>query len=110
MTGEMIRALRGHISDPDVVQAGHRLNPPLRRYLRDWRRRDPAEVALFVESAARPALPAPQALYDRLSPEEQAAIVAGYLAGQCKSHLAKQFGVSRQGITTLLRRHGISES
>lgn len=92
-----------------MVQAGQRLNPSLRRYLRDWRRRDPAEVALQVGLAATPELPAPQALYDRLPIAVQAAIVAGFLAGTSKGELAKTFGVSRSGVATLLRKHGVIE-
>ena len=102
-------ALRGHTSPEGVVQAGQRLNPSLRRYLREWRRRDPAEAALQAGRVATPELPTPQALYDRLPLRVQAAIVAGFLAGESKTELAKTFSVSRSGIATLLRRHGVIE-
>ena len=92
-----------------MVQAGQRLNPSLRRYLRDWRRRDPAEVALQAGLAATPELPTPQALYDRLPHEAQVATVAGFLAGKSKNELAKTFGVSKSGIATLLRKHCVIE-
>ena len=87
-----------------MVQAGQRLNPALRRYLRDWRLRDPD-------------LPLPQptvtqgrsrsyAMADRLTEDQIQALVESYLAGTHADTLAERYGISLSSVRRLLRQHG----
>jgi DNA-directed RNA polymerase specialized sigma24 family protein len=84
------------------------LNPALRRYLREWRLRDPAEVQLrlaeVVSSCPEPE--APFRVTDRLTTEAEQTLVAGFMAGTSKRELAEQYGISESSVKRLLRRHG----
>jgi hypothetical protein len=92
-----------------VAQAGRRLNPALRRYLGEWRVRDTDEIALRLAEAEALA-PEPKAAWrvaDRLTAEQEHAIVADFLAGVAKPKLAERYDISLSSVKRILRRHGV---
>lgn len=91
-----------------VAQAGQRLNPALRRYLREWRVRDLDDTRLRVAEAvsSRPEPPGLWKLADRLTEDDERALVASYLGGATQKALAEQYGMSRSSLKRLLNKHG----
>jgi hypothetical protein len=106
LTDQLVLAPAGQGSSKAVmvVQAGQRLNPALRQYLRDWRLRDrdlPLDLPAVSERRSRS-----YALVDRLTDQEIEALVQSYLAGTSADTLAARYGISLRSVRRLLRRHG----
>jgi DNA-directed RNA polymerase specialized sigma24 family protein len=83
------------------------VEPALRRYLREWRERNPEEVRQrLTEAAAEHAEPqTPFQVADRLTADGEQAIVDAFMAGTPKWQLAERHGVSMSSVKRLLRRH-----
>jgi DNA-directed RNA polymerase specialized sigma24 family protein len=90
-----------------VAQAGQKLNPALRRYLRNWRLRDPAETQARAAAAIKPLPERVSRVSDRLTDEQQQAIIASFQAGTSKQTLAERYGTSISSVKRLLREHGV---
>jgi hypothetical protein len=92
-----------------VAQAGRRLNPALRRHLREWRLRDPDEVRVRVaEVTALAPDPVPDwRICDRLTAEDEQALAASFRAGTAKHQLAERYGISLSSVKRLLRKHNV---
>lgn len=90
-----------------MAQAGQKLNPALRRYLRDWRLRDPDEARARAATAVKPSPERVSRVSDRLSEAEQQALIASFQAGTSKQKLAERYGIGMSSVKRLLREHGV---
>jgi hypothetical protein len=90
-----------------VAQAGQKLNPALRRYLRDWRLGELDDVRARVMVKVQEEAVTPAQDSGHLPDADRQAIIERYRAGESGEQLAKDYGVSLSTVRRLLRKAGV---
>jgi DNA-directed RNA polymerase specialized sigma24 family protein len=90
-----------------VVQAGQRLNPTVRRYLRDWRLGDLDDTRAKLMAMAQAETMTPAHGSEHLSEANRQAIIERFMAGTTREQLAAEYGVSLSTVKRLLRKAGV---
>lgn len=106
-TADSVHLVDGVEDGGSVVQAGQRLNPAVRRYLRDWRLGDLDDARAQLMAKVQAEALTPRLDSEHLSDADAQAIIEGFKAGSTREQLAEEFGVSLSTVKRLLRKAGV---